>query len=124
MECKRDSSNGSLGGASETHWECVSHCLNLIKCFENVYYILKIRVGAIASDVYLDNSIQFMINSRYQNTTDELAKYEPINDSSTNISKLNMQFFNLLGYAYLQKYRDEGKYMLLTIWYHNGSYMK
>ena len=28
MECKRDSFNGSLGGASETHWECVSHCLN------------------------------------------------------------------------------------------------
>ena len=27
MECKRDSFNGSLGGASETHWECVSHCL-------------------------------------------------------------------------------------------------
>ena len=25
MECKRDSFNGSLGGASETHWECVSH---------------------------------------------------------------------------------------------------
>ena len=46
MECKRDSFNGSLGGASETHWECVPHCLNLIKCFENVYYILKIRVGA------------------------------------------------------------------------------
>ena len=27
MECKRDSFNGSLGGASETHWECVSHCI-------------------------------------------------------------------------------------------------
>ena len=27
MECKRDSFNDSLGGASETHWECVSHCL-------------------------------------------------------------------------------------------------
>ena len=27
MECKRDSFNGSLSGTSETHWECVSHCL-------------------------------------------------------------------------------------------------
>ena len=30
MECKRDSSNGSLGGASEIHWECVSHCLKAL----------------------------------------------------------------------------------------------
>ena len=30
MECKRDSFNGSLGGASETHWECVSHCLKCV----------------------------------------------------------------------------------------------
>ena len=27
MECKRDSFNGALGGARETHWEYVSHCL-------------------------------------------------------------------------------------------------
>ena len=28
MECKKDSFDGSLGGASETRWECVSHRLN------------------------------------------------------------------------------------------------
>ena len=27
MECKRDSFSGVLGGARETRWECVSHCL-------------------------------------------------------------------------------------------------
>ena len=26
MECKRDSFNGSLGEASETHWECALRC--------------------------------------------------------------------------------------------------
>ena len=32
----RDSFNSSLGGASETHWECVSHCLKrrFRKCLE------------------------------------------------------------------------------------------
>ena len=36
MECKRDSFNGSLGGASETHWECVSHCLQGSVHFINI----------------------------------------------------------------------------------------
>ena len=37
MECKRDSSNGSLGGASETHWECVSHCFKTKNRFFKVW---------------------------------------------------------------------------------------
>ena len=32
MECKRDSFNGSPGGASETHWECVSHWFKREDC--------------------------------------------------------------------------------------------
>ena len=27
MECERESFSGALGGARETHWQCVSHCL-------------------------------------------------------------------------------------------------
>ena len=29
MKCKKDSFSGALGGARETHWECVSHRLNV-----------------------------------------------------------------------------------------------
>ena len=46
MECKRDSSNGSLGGASETHWECVSHCLKGTLCFLDLTKcLIKIKNG-------------------------------------------------------------------------------
>ena len=38
MECKRDNFNGSLGGASETRWECVSHCLKGVNRFKKGFF--------------------------------------------------------------------------------------
>ena len=38
MECKRDGFSGALGGARETHWECVSHALKITSHF---YWISK-----------------------------------------------------------------------------------
>ena len=60
MECKRDSFNGSLGGASETHWECVSHCLKyhrykrIKKIVERSWNPSMIKVSLL---VHLVNSI-------------------------------------------------------------------
>ena len=42
MECKRDSSNGCLGGARETHWGFVSHCLKHTKIQRKQMMIISI----------------------------------------------------------------------------------
>ena len=50
MECKRDSCNGSLGGASETHRECVSHCLKQLKdpqLHDRKWYEIRVYGGSI-----------------------------------------------------------------------------
>ena len=48
IECKRDSFNGSLGGASETHWECVSHCLNDFERIQWSYRTDKVLYSIIS----------------------------------------------------------------------------
>ena len=37
MECKRDSFSSALGGARETHWERVSHALNTLIVFSQIF---------------------------------------------------------------------------------------
>ena len=50
MECKRYNFNGSLGGASETRWECVSHCLkamwNTLSVQESAREIASVALSA------------------------------------------------------------------------------
>ena len=75
MECKRDSFSGAFGGARGTHWERVSHALNLwgikiVKIFHEIVFDYIIQLILLVWNCLLEESSR-VFSSDSQTLRDE-----------------------------------------------------